>query len=131
MPAPFDPLRLPNRRTDLLLEAVELLVDELALLATEQWDRLPELKKKKVVTASRLRRLRAESGAADGVPSGSIESLIADLEGQSRNGIRARLELIDRQILALQELSLYWRECLSVSLDRAAQRPLGSGGTVV
>ena len=78
MPAQSDSPAFPGDRTALMLEAARLLVDELALLAKQDWEALPDLKKKKVVAASRLRRLRAEIGAADGAPSPAIETLIAE-----------------------------------------------------
>ena len=115
-------------RTALMLEAARLLVDELALLARQDWEALPDLKKRKVVAASRLRRLRAEMAAADGVPSPAIEMLIAELEAKSKGQIRERLDFIDNQILALQELSLYLHESLHVTMQPAAN--LGNGGAV-
>ena len=86
-------LKVRDQRTALLLEAIELLVEEIAVLAARDWEKLPDLKKRKVVAASGLRRLRAETEAADGAPITSIESLIADLEEQSQRNIRARLDL--------------------------------------
>ncbi|HEX4141831.1 MAG TPA: hypothetical protein VHY09_15895 [Candidatus Methylacidiphilales bacterium] len=108
------------------MEAVELLVDELALLAAGDWEKLPELKKKKVVAASRLRRLRAEAESADGPRVAGLEALIEDLEAHSRSRTRARLDLIGNQILALQELSLYLNESLHVTLQAGAKRPAAS-----
>ena len=113
-----------------MLEAANLLVDELALLAAQNWEALPDLKKRKVVAASRLRRLRAETEAADGVPSPALEILIEELEMKSRRQIRARLDLIDHQILALQELSLYLHESLHVTMQPKANGSLGNGGSV-
>jgi len=111
-----------------MLEAARLLVDELAVLAAQNWEALPELKKRKVVAASRLRILRAETEAANGAPSPAIETLIGELEKESRTQIRARLDLIGNQILALQELSLYLHESLHVSMQPVAN--LGNGGGV-
>jgi hypothetical protein len=113
-----------------MLEAAGLLVDELALLAAQKWEELPDLKKKKVVAASRLRRLRAETEAADGVPSPGLETLIEELEAKSQRQIRARLDLIGNQILALQELSLYLHESLHVTMQPKTNRALGNGGGV-
>jgi len=130
MPAePFSPNAL-GKRTALMLEAANLLVDELALLAAQNWEALPDLKKRKVVAASRLRRLRAETEAADGVPSPALEMLIGELETKSRRQIRARLDLIGHQILALQELSLYLHESLHVTMQPKANGSLGNGGSV-
>jgi hypothetical protein len=126
---PFSPNVL-GERTALMLEAAKLLVDELALLAAQNWEALPDLKKRKVVAASRLRRLRAESEAADGVPSPALEMLIGELETKSRTQIRARLDLIDHQIFALQELSLYLHESLHVTMQPKANGSLGNGGSV-
>ena len=128
MPAPSESPAPLGERTALMLEAARLLVDELALLAGQNWEELPDLKKRKVIAASQLRRLRAETGAADGVPSPALESLIEDLEAKSKGQIRARLDLIGNQILALQELSLYLHESLHVSMQPAAN--LGNGSAV-
>jgi hypothetical protein len=124
-------LKVRDQRTALLLEAIELLVEEIAVLAARDWEKLPDLKKRKVVAASGLRRLRAETEAADGAPITSIESLIADLEEQSQRNIRARLDLIGNQILVLQEISLYLREALHVTLRHSSNRPLGNDGPLV
>jgi multidrug resistance efflux pump len=117
-----------NPRTAILLEAIALLVDELALLAAEDWDRLPDLKKRKAVMARQLRHLRAETGAADGTPKSELEYLISQLEAKSRSHARARLNLIGNQLVALQELSLYLRESLHVKLRKTSTRPLGKSG---
>ena len=130
MPAePFSPNAL-GKRTALMLEAANLLVDELALLAAQNWEALPDLKKRKVVAASRLRRLRAETEAADGAPSPALAILIGELEVKSRTQIRVRLDLIGHQILALQELSLYLHESLHVTMQPKANGSLGNGGSV-
>jgi len=121
MPAQPDPPEVPNERTTLLQEAARLLLDELLLIADQKWEELPELKKKKVVAAAGLRRLRAETESADGVPSPALEDLIAELEERSQRQIRARLDLIGYQILALQELSLYLHESLHVSMQPKAR----------
>ena len=130
MPTQSLPYALPDERTALLLEAARLLADELALLAAQDWEKLPVLKKLKVVTASRLRRLRTEAGAADGAPNPALESLIAEFESKSRSQIHARLDVIGNQILALQELSLHLHETLHVTLQPVTNRPLGNGGVV-
>ncbi len=128
MPSPSDSQTLSGRRNALMLEAAKVLVDELALLAAQDWEKLPELKKQKVVAASQLRALRAEIGAADGAPSPALESLLGHLENKSQEQIRARLSLIGNQILALQELSLYLRESLHVTLRLTSSGSLASGG---
>ena len=116
----------PNDRNALMLEAAKILVDELGVLASQNWEELPDLKKRKVIAASRLRRLRAEIEAADGPPSPALESLIEDLETKSRRQIRARLDLIGNQIIALQELSLFLKETLHVTLLARPNRGPGS-----
>jgi hypothetical protein len=113
-----------SRRTALLIETVELLVNELSALANQSWDELPALKKKKVELASRLRLYHAESGAPLPEPADGMESMIAELEDQSHGKIQARLDLIGKQILALQELHLYWLECLHVSFRMFTKQPV-------
>ena len=65
-----------------------------------------------------------------GAPSPALESLIEDLEAKSKGQIRARLDLIGNQILALQELSLYLHESLHVTMQPKANGSLGNGGSV-
>jgi hypothetical protein len=130
MPAQSELPALLGERTALMLEAARLLVDELALLAAQNWEALPDLKKRKVVAASRLRRLRAEMAAADVAASPAIETLIAELEAKSKGQIRERLDFIGNQILALQELSLYLHESLHVTMQPRANGSLGNGGVV-
>jgi hypothetical protein len=107
----------PHQRTLLLREAVELLGWELSVLSNRQWEDLPELKKKKVVLASRLREI-------DWTPSPRpvdwllLKSQVSDLEAHSRQKIQVQLELIGNQILALQDEHQYWRECLNVSFRK-------------
>jgi hypothetical protein len=115
-----------NERMTVLLEAVALLLDEQALLAEEDWVKLPELRKKKVIAAARLRHLRAETEAADGTPLRSLETQISELEAQSQRTIRSRLNYIGYQFLALQELSLHLNESLHVSVQRG-YRPAANG----
>jgi hypothetical protein len=102
-------------RAVLLREAVELLLSEIAVVSLRQWDDLPELKKKKVVLASRLRALAPITGRR---PLDGLRSLVPKLEIHSRRQIEAELEFMGRQILALQELSQYGRECLNISFEK-------------
>jgi hypothetical protein len=112
----------PHQRTLLLREVVELLRWELSALSNGKWEDLPELKKKKVVLACRLREI-------DWTPSPRpvdwllLKSQIADLENQSRKKIENHLALIDNQVLALQEQHQYWRECLNVSFRKFYESP--------
>ena len=119
-----------EQRTTMLLKAVEVLLEELATLSREDWEKLPDLKKRKVVVAGHLRHSRAAAEAA-GAPVAPIESLVANLDQQSQDNIRARLDLIGKQILALQELGQYWRECQQVSFRRASGRPLGNDAAAI
>jgi hypothetical protein len=98
-------------------EVVELLSWELSILSDRKWEDLPELKKKKVVLASRLRGTPAMRAMPEPDPANwrQAKSQITDLEVQSRQKIEGHLQLIDNQLLALQEQHQYWRECLSVS----------------
>jgi hypothetical protein len=116
VPSESDELR---KRALLLREVVELLIEELAALSNNQWEDLPDLKKEKVILAGRLQAFnRASEPTEEPSDFGTLESLIADLEDQSRQKIEFQLDLIGKQILALQELHQYWRECLSVSFQK-------------
>jgi hypothetical protein len=110
---------------------VAILRTEISALSNESWDRLPEMKKAKVVLASRLLQLKAEAETADREAVDGIESLIDELEDQSHRKIQARIELIGKQVLALQELHLYWLECLHLSFRKFTKRPLGNDASIV
>ncbi|MCE0521927.1 MAG: hypothetical protein LV480_03350 [Methylacidiphilales bacterium] len=101
-------------------EAAELLVSELSTLSSQEWEKLPDLKKKKVVLAGRLRQFEWPSGPADPKPFElmALKTLVTDLESHSREKIQAQLDLIRNQIQALQDLHQYWRESLSVSFRK-------------
>jgi hypothetical protein len=122
MPSPFESSNFLDHRQAALLDAVELLVDELSLLSQQDWEKLPELKKRKTRVACRLRRIRAEAEAADGAPTPFLESLIVDLEEQLRRHLRSRIEVLDYQIVVLQDISLYLRESFHASLGRGRNR---------
>jgi hypothetical protein len=110
----------PHQRTLLLGETVELLRWELSVISNRQWEDLPELKKNKVVLASRLREIDWTSGPVDLAPADwfLLKSQISILEDQSRQKIEDHIQLIGNQILALQEQHQYWRECLNVSFRK-------------
>jgi hypothetical protein len=117
MPSHPSPSHEPDNRTLLLRETVELLVEELSAISNREWENLPELKKKKVILASRLRQI-------DWTPSPRpvdwllLKSQISELENHSRQKIHGQLDLIGNQIMALQELHQYWLECLNVSFRK-------------
>jgi hypothetical protein len=120
MPSPPSQTEDLHRRTRLLREIVEVLMAELSTIAHRQWENLPDLKKKKAVLACRFREFDWTSGATGQEPVNELllKSLITDLEDQSRQKIEDQLEFIDNQILALQELHQYCRECLNVSFRK-------------
>jgi hypothetical protein len=103
-----------------LSQAVELLRWELSTLSNHTWEDLPELKKKKVVLASRLRAVDWTPGPAGPNPANALrlKSQISDLEAQSRQKIEGQIDLIGNQVLALQELHQHWLECLNISFRR-------------
>ena len=53
----------------------------------------------------------------------SLETQISSLESESRKKIEGQIALISNQLAALQNLHLYWLECLSVTFARAP-RPI-------
>jgi hypothetical protein len=117
MPFPPSQSKEPDNITLLLRETLGLLVEELSTISNHKWEDLPELKKKKVILASRLREI-------DWTPSPKpvdwlqLKSQISELENHSRQKIHGQLDLIDNQILALQELHQYWLECLNISFRK-------------
>ena len=105
----------------LLGQAIELLRWELSTLSNRNWQDLPELKKKKVVLASRLQSEIAGTPGPTGrelAESLRLKSQISDLEAQSRQKIQGQIDLIGNQILALQELHQYCLECLNISFRK-------------
>ena len=110
----------PSNRALLLRQAVELLLWELSTISNRHWDQLPELKKKKTVLAGRFLQLGAAPPATgqEGADLLQLESQISALEYQSRQKVDGHLELVGNQILALQDLRQYWRECLSISFGK-------------
>jgi len=108
-----------HKRTFALREAVELLTAELSTLSNRQWVDLPDLKKKKVVLGSRLRQFDwTPDRVEEPFDLKTLKSLVTNLENQSRQKTQVQLDLIGNQILALQELHQYWRECLNVSFQK-------------
>jgi len=113
----------PGEITSLLTEIVEVLTEEQNLLSGRNWNDLPYFKRKKVILASRLKKLVSVSSSTSQTPRERLflESQIALLEAESRRKIESQIELISNQLAALQNLHLYWRECLSVSFSRESQ----------
>jgi hypothetical protein len=111
------PSPAPKKEISLLKEAVEVLLAEILAATEHKSDDLPELKKRKVVLVSHLNQVdwSSKASAAENFDLSAIRTLIAELEAQSRQQIQRHLELIGKQLLALQDESLYWRECMSVS----------------
>jgi hypothetical protein len=124
MPSIFHyPHPAAQERVSLFTEVVEVLTEELSTLASRKWEDLPDLKKKKVVLAHRLKAVNwspapLEREAFDLM---KLKTLIVELEEHSRQKIQSHLELLGHQIFALQEQHLYWRECLNVSFRRSCE----------
>jgi len=95
-------------------------VGELSILAEQKADELPELKKKKVVLASRLGQAAQMPllPHPDAFDLAALASLVEAVEAQSRQEIRSHLDLLGKRLLALQEEHQYWRECLNVSFAK-------------
>jgi hypothetical protein len=121
MAPPFQyPHPAAQERVSLLTEVVHVLIEELSILSARKWENLPDLKKKKVVLASRMEAVNwfpppQEREAFDLM---KLRMLIVELEEHSRKKIQSQLELIGNQLVALQDQHQYWRECLSVSFRR-------------
>jgi hypothetical protein len=108
-----------------LHEVVELLVAELSTASNHPWENLAEHKKKKVVLVSRFQAAdwTSEPMAADSPELVGLKSLAIDLENQSRQKLQKQIELIERQILALQDQHQYLRECLSLRFQKYFESP--------
>jgi hypothetical protein len=96
-------------------------------LTNRQEAEAPELKRKKVVLASRFRKVNWQSPPAgwDAFDLRKLKDLVTRLESQSRDKIQSELDALGQQIVAMQDLHQYWRESLSVSFQRfyEAQAP--------
>jgi hypothetical protein len=112
-PSPSAKIRA-RQRARLRREIVKILQREMAIVSHQRWEELPDLKRRKVMLASKLHGLSVGPGDA-ALPKGL---LISQLEEQSSRQIRAQMDLIGRQIIALQELRQYWMECLNVSFGK-------------
>ena len=109
-----------EERITLLTEAVRVLIAELSAASDHSAWNLPEIKKKKVVLASRLAQIDWSSGPleAESFDLASLKSLVTDLETDSRQKIQSHLEFIGNQLLILQDEHQFWLECLNVSFRR-------------
>ena len=107
-------------RVSMLAEIVEILVEELAAIASRNWHDLSLLKKKKVVLASRLRSVDWTPSPAEQEASDirTLRHLVAELEGHVRRKIQEHMELLGMQVAVLQDQHQHWRECLNVSFRR-------------
>ena len=94
-----------------------MLVEELSLLSQGTVAKLPELKKKKVVLASRLGQAAPAPRSAQ-PDLDTLKALITALETQSRHEISQHLDLVRKRLLALQEEHQYWLECFNVSFGK-------------
>ncbi len=110
--SPFRPAEPAPPAEALVREAVEVLLAELAVIAEHRWADLPDVKKRKVVVASRLRALPGEEPSL--VPQ-QLLTILLGLESQTRRQAELFVERSGRQILALQEARQYCVECASVS----------------
>jgi hypothetical protein len=103
----------------LLREALEVLIDELSTVSGRDAEHLPDLKKKKVIVASRLGDVDwAQIFGPHTLDLARLKTLIAEVEVQSRQRIDGHLTFIAGQLLALQEERQYWRECMNVSFRK-------------
>ena len=111
------PAEKHSKITFLLIEVIALLTRELAILANSRWEDLPGLKKEKAILASRLKSVDWAPIPSHEEPANwrLLKSRIADLEEECRRKVQAQIELIGKQVLALQEIHQYWLECLSIS----------------
>jgi hypothetical protein len=112
------PVRSQNelgKKTLLLREVVELLMWELSAISERKWEDLPELKKRKLLLADRLREYDWTPGTQEQEPIDimMLKSQISDLEYQSRRKVQVQLQMIRGQIDALQGQQQSWLECIN------------------
>lgn len=113
------------------MEAVDILVKELSILLRQDWDRVPDLKKEKVVFASRFHATPASSSSTQRVSDEAVAAIVTRLDDRSQQEIQIRLDLIVHQIVALQELHFYWHECRNISFRKVTREPVGNAPPVV
>ena len=108
--------------TSLLTEIVDVLTQELTALDRHSWDSVPDIKQRKAVLASRLKKIERTVTPVKRQPADwvALKSRIASLEEESRQRIANQITMISSQVYALQELDIYWHECLSVSFGHSA-----------
>ena len=109
-----------DTRTALLQRAAELILGEINLLTQQQWEELPDLKRRKVVLARQLRQLDWLADTANRPEMNAAARVLAELEARAHSQMRGVMDLTAQRIVALQELQLYCRECDSVSLRDSA-----------
>jgi hypothetical protein len=104
------------KRILLLREVVELLMWELSAISNRKWEDLPELKKRKGILATRLRKYDWTVDPENPEPLDLVmlRSQIADLEYQSGQKIQVQLQMIRGQIDALQAEKQSWVGCINV-----------------
>jgi len=114
------PAEKRQKITLLLTEIIALLTRELSIVVHSRWEELPRLKKEKVVLASRLKSVDWSPDPAQEEPAtwSLLRLRIESLEKECRQKIQAQMELMGKQILALQELHQYWHECLCISFGK-------------
>jgi hypothetical protein len=106
----------PRAREQLLREATEVLLNELAILDERRWSELPDLKRRKVLLASRLRTLPADA-REEALPD-KLLTLLCGLEAQARRQMDLVVGRTGREIVALQEVRQFCLECASVSFRK-------------
>ena len=104
-----------SKRTLLLREVVELLMWELSAISDRKWEELPELKKKKLLLADRLRKYDWTPGPEAHAPMDLI---------MLKSQISVQLQMIRGQINALQGQKEYWLECFNSYFRHHAPEPV-------
>lgn len=112
-----------SQKTLLLREVVELLMWELSAISNRRWEDLPELKKKKGILATRLRKYDWAQNPKEEEPIDLtvLRSQISDLEYQSKQKIQVQLQMIKGQINSLQSQKQYWLDCLNIYFRQYAE----------
>jgi hypothetical protein len=109
-------------KTLLLREVVELLMWELSTITDRRWERLAELKEKKLLMADRLKQVDWKPATPGQEPLEllMLKSQIADLEYQSQQKVTFQMRVVRQQIDSLRN-QRHWLDCVNSYMRKAPE----------